>query len=107
MHGVPQFMRQGIHAVTVILVIEENKGLRTISASAIGASTLARSFIYIDPALGKALSKGISIILTQLCQGSYDRITRLLITYLFFSLLDNRYIKIIHMHFVEFQDSFT
>ena len=55
-------MRQCIHAIAVILVIQENKGLRTICPAAIRTTAFAKCLKDIDPALRQTLLEHAYIV---------------------------------------------
>src|SRR5258706_15068556 len=64
MHGMPKFMGQRIHAITLVLEVEQDERGGCICAAAICTTTFTRCLIDIDPTLRKGLFKGIDVIFT-------------------------------------------
>src|SRR6266516_7630339 len=107
MHRMPQFVRQGIHTIPLVLVVQQNKWPSCVPATTIRSTTLARCLKDIDPPLLKCLFENFGIVLAQWSQSSYHGITCLLVAYLIGCFLNNRHIQIIHVQLIELEQAFT
>src|SRR5579864_4399640 len=92
MHRMPQFMREGIHTISLVLEVQKDKRTSCISSAAIGPTTFPRSLVDIDPSLLTRSLENIGIVLAQWSKGSHHGITRLLVAYLISRLLNNRHV---------------
>ena len=62
---VAHFVGEREHAVEIILVVEQDIGVRVAVAGGIRAAALAGIFVNVDPAVGKALLQQVGIILAE------------------------------------------
>src|SRR5260370_7824385 len=107
MYRMPQFMRQGIHAISLVLEVQQDKWTSCISSAAIGPTTFPRSLVNIDPPLLKRSLENIGIILAHWSKGIHHGITRLLVAYLIGRLLNNRPVYIIHVYLLKLYHPLT
>src|SRR5713101_3206045 len=101
----PQLVRQGVHAVSLVLIVQQDKWTRRISTPAICSTTFPRRLVNIDPSLFKRPTEDFTIVLTQRRKRSQYDLTRILVTYVISRLFHNRHIKIVHMQLIELQQA--
>src|SRR3989454_524795 len=107
MHRMPQFVRQGIHAIPLVLEIQQDKRASLVPSAAIRPTTLPWSLVDIDPPLLKRLLENSRIILAQGSKGSYNSITCIRVGYFISSFLYDWYIQIVHMQLIEVEQAFA
>src|SRR5690242_16032926 len=100
-------MRQRIHAIAVVLEVQQDKWRCAISTTAIGTAAFSWCLVDIDPTLGKCLLENTDVVFTKWSECVNDYITRLLVADFIVFLFHYRHIQIIHMQFVELEDTFA